>query len=138
MGDFKDEMNGLIIQEGVFLGIKQYGYWYFNKDGERVVKTVFAGVKRDSLTFDQILDLKNNKQITVKNDNRFFKSLNDLNIKIKSTFTNIKQNNDKILVGNEYLPKHINLLKSNNSILEKLGLTLFKGLKKLVKNVKNI
>ena len=30
LGDFKDELNGLVIEEGCFLGIKQYGYWYFN------------------------------------------------------------------------------------------------------------
>ena len=136
LGDFKDEMNGVMIQEGVFLGIKQYGYWYFNKEGVRVVKTVYAGVKRDSLTFEQILELKDNKEITVKNDNRFFKSLNNLNIQIKSTVTNIKQNNDKTLVGNEYLPKNINLLKTKNSIIKTLGLTLLKGLTKLVKKNK--
>ena len=32
LGDFKDELNGLIISKGIFLGIKQYCYLYFNED----------------------------------------------------------------------------------------------------------
>ena len=66
----------------------------------------------------------------------FLYYLNNLNIQIKSTVTNIKQNNDKTLVGNEYLPKNINLLKTKNSIIKTLGLTLLKGLTKLVKKNK--
>ena len=34
LGDFKDELNGLIISKGIFLGIKQYCYQYFNEGKE--------------------------------------------------------------------------------------------------------
>ena len=52
IGLMKDELKGNLISEAYFLGIKQYGYYYHDKDtNERVEKSVFAGVSRDSLTF---------------------------------------------------------------------------------------
>ena len=59
LGDFKDELDGLIIDRALFLGIKQYGFQYINNSGILTTKTVFAGVKRDSLTFDQLISLFN-------------------------------------------------------------------------------
>ena len=49
LGMFKDELNGIEIEEAIFLGIKQYGY-KFEKDGKVIEKSVFAGVPRDSLS----------------------------------------------------------------------------------------
>ena len=135
LGDFKDEMAGVIIQEGVFLGIKQYGYWFFDQEGNKVVKTVFAGVKRDSLTFEQILELKEGGQIVVLNKNRFFKSLANFSIQIKSTNTTIKQSNDKKLVNNEYLPKNIYFTRSDNSFFENLKVAVLKSYDRLVKSL---
>jgi len=67
LGDMKDELNGSIIKEAYFLGIKQYGYYYHDKDDNKITKSVFAGVSRDSLTFDEIKDIYNNKTIEKKN-----------------------------------------------------------------------
>lgn len=39
LGVMKDEMNGVIIKEALFLGVKQYGYWYIDKDRKRVEKS---------------------------------------------------------------------------------------------------
>lgn len=52
LGLMKDELNGLTIKEAYFLGIKKYGYQYYYKNNQLIKKKyVFAGVKRDSLTF---------------------------------------------------------------------------------------
>ena len=58
LGQMKDEMNGIIIQEACFVGPKKYGYWYYDKDGNRIEKSVFAGVPRNSLTFEEIRNIK--------------------------------------------------------------------------------
>lgn len=54
LGAMKDEMNGIKIEEGLFLGPKKNGYWYYDKEGKKVYASVFAGVPRNSLTFDEI------------------------------------------------------------------------------------
>jgi hypothetical protein len=54
LGQMKDEMKGIVIQEGLFLGPKKYGYWYLDINGHKVEKSVFAGVPRNSLSFDEI------------------------------------------------------------------------------------
>jgi hypothetical protein len=63
LGEMKDEMNGILIQEGLFLGPKKYGYWYFDKDGNRVNASVFSGVPRNSLTFYEIRSIFEGKTI---------------------------------------------------------------------------
>jgi hypothetical protein len=104
LGQMKDEMNGVIIEEALFLGPKKYGYWYIDKDGNKVDKSVFAGVPRDSLTFDEIKGVFIGETVIKNVDNRFYKSFNDLNIDIKNTFITIKNTTDKDLINNEYLP----------------------------------
>ena len=41
----KDELNGGV--DGYFLGIKQYGYWYLDNNGNRIDKSVFVGAGRE-------------------------------------------------------------------------------------------
>ena len=118
------------------MGIKQYGYWYLNSKGERIVKTVFAGVTRDSLTFEQIVSMLNGAEITVQNKDRFFKSLNKLTIQIKSTQTIIKQNTNKKLVNNEYLPIHIYYGVEVDNLFINLLVSVLKSYTLLVKNLK--
>jgi len=56
LGLMKDELEGKLIQEGFFLGIKQYGYWY--KDGySKIERSVFAGVSRNSLSNNEVPSL---------------------------------------------------------------------------------
>lgn len=115
LGLMKDELKGNVIKEAYFFCIKQYGYYYYDKnnDNKKITKSVFQGVKKDSLTFNEIKDIYNNKTIEKYIENRFYKSLNTLNITIKSTKLSIKKNNDKKLVNNSYIPKHINDLNHN-------------------------
>ena len=68
LGLMKDEMNGLIIKEALLLGPKQYGYWYLDKEGNMIEKSVFSGVSRDSLTFGEIIKIGiNNNYLTLIN-----------------------------------------------------------------------
>ena len=60
----------------------------------------------------------NGKEITIDNGNRFNRSLTQLSIKIKPLIINIKQNCDKSLVNNEYLPININLLDKPDTNLK--------------------
>ena len=108
LGLMKDEMNGLVIKEALFLGPKQYGYWYLDKEGNMIEKSVFSGVSRDSLTFGQLIQIHEGKTITKSIPNRFYKSFNTLNIDIKDTSITIKKNNHKVLINNHYLPININ------------------------------
>ena len=58
LGLMKDELNGLLISEAYFLGIKQYGFWYTDVNGSRIEKSVWAGVTRNSLSFNDIISLR--------------------------------------------------------------------------------
>jgi hypothetical protein len=107
LGMMKDELEGGIIREGYFLGIKQYGYRIVDKSDNSKVSTVFAGVKRNSLTFKDVIDLNAGKEILVTNDSRFYKSLNTLSISILPSKSILRRNNDKILLNNVYHPIHI-------------------------------
>jgi hypothetical protein len=57
LGQMKDEMNGVVIQEALFLGPKKYCYWYIDEVGNKVEKSIFAGVPRNSLTFEEIKNI---------------------------------------------------------------------------------
>lgn len=57
LGLMKDELKGLIIKEAYFLGIKKQGYQYVDKNNNLITKSVFAGIQRDSLTFDEVIKL---------------------------------------------------------------------------------
>ena len=57
IGLFKDELKGKTIQKVIFLGPKRYGYWFYDENNNRIEKSVYAGVERDSLTFNQIKKL---------------------------------------------------------------------------------
>lgn len=108
LGQMKDEMKGIIIKEAVFVGPKKYGYWYIDEAGNKVEKSVFAGVPRDSLSINEIKDIFMGETITKEVDNRFFKSFSNLSITIKNTKITIQNTNEKELINNNYLPIQIN------------------------------
>ena len=103
------------INEATFLGIKQQGYT-FEKDNKLIDKSVFAGIPRDSLTYEQIVELSEGKTLESTSKLRFYKSFSSLNIKIKEISVKIKRSNDKKLVGNKYMPTHVNV-RSRDSII---------------------
>jgi hypothetical protein len=133
LGQMKDEMKGVLIEEGLFLGPKKYGYWYYDDKGKKANVSVFSGVPRNSLSFEEIKSISNGNVITKNVPNRFFKSFNSLNISIKDTFLTIKNTNDKLLVNNEYLP-----IKITNGKVDLLGFLFNKFKNLIIKNINNI
>lgn len=139
LGQFKDELNGGVIEEAEFLGIKQYGYWFYDENGKRVEKSVFAGVKRDSLSFDQIKHLQKGGKIIINAKDRFYKSLLNLNISIKSLQILISKTNNKIFRDNFYFPSIINkeIRETDKEIsLLKVGKIISKNLTNRLKKIK--
>lgn len=111
IGLLKDELSGYRISEAYFLGIKQYGYYYYNSDGNIVNKSTFAGVPKNILSFYEVKAIHEGAIITKNIPTRFFKSFKDLSITIKSNIKmNLSRNNDKVLVGNDYLTIKVNKL----------------------------
>jgi len=114
LGLMKDELNGLTFKEVYFLGIKKYGYQYLDKNNNLVTKSVFAGVSRDYLSFEEIIKLSEGYTICKEIPTRFYKSLQKLSISISSTHVTISRSLEKRLVYNKYLPNHFELTNSDS------------------------
>ena len=56
IGLFKDEMDGLIINEFISKGPKRCAYWFLNNNNLRIEKSVYAGLERNSLSWKQIIN----------------------------------------------------------------------------------
>lgn len=131
LGQMKDELNGEVIKEAYFFGIKKYGYIDYNNK----VKTVFSGIPRNSLTWDDIIEISNNKTVSKKIPDQFFKFLSKLEIVIKEKNINILFNPDKILVDNNYSPIHINdIISSKNPIINYFKF-IYNKIKNLIRKV---
>jgi hypothetical protein len=125
LGLMKDELKGNIIEEAYFMGIKQYGYYYYDKydNNKKIEKSVFAGVARDSLKFNEIEEIFNGKTIEKILNVRFYKSFSNLDIVIKPCKISIKMNNKKKIINNNYIPLNINNCKhefDNRDFITKL------------------
>lgn len=121
LGYMKDELNGLIIKEAYFLGIKKYGFHYLDKDNNLITRSTFAGIQRDSLTFEEIIKLAQGSTLIKEIPLRFYKSLKNLSINIDSTHVSITRSLDKLLINNNYIPLNLVLPpKINNSFLQYL------------------
>ena len=130
LGLFKDELDGKVIKEAIFLDIKQYGYTY-NDSGKLVEKSVFAGAARDSISFKDIERLQQGATLELDVKTRFFKSLANLTIKVKTVRNSISYKPSKKLVGNKYLP--INIQETSN---QNRGLNLLlRNISKLYKKI---
>jgi hypothetical protein len=106
LGLMKDELGGGFIEKAYFLGIKKYGY----VDGKGVTHSVFSGVERNSLTWNEILDIAKGITVVKPSPARFFKNISNLNINIKNNLEiSINFNTRKKLLHNKYLPIRINI-----------------------------
>jgi hypothetical protein len=56
----------------------------FNKKNEEIVLTTFAGVKKNYLTWNQILQIVQGETVEVRSYNRFYRNFQALTVKIKN------------------------------------------------------
>jgi hypothetical protein len=106
LGQMKDELDGGFMNEIFVLGIKQYGYHY-NNQGSRINCSVFAGAPRNSINFDEFLQLSQGVTLHRELPARFNRNFGDLSITIKPASITLKANYHKKLIGNNYIPPHI-------------------------------
>lgn len=106
LGQFKDELKGNTIKKAYFLGIKKYGYI----DNNNITHSVFSGVPRNSLTWEEIELIAEGFTVIKQTPPRFYKNFNNLNINIKdSLHLSIIFKVRKRLLNNKYLPIKINI-----------------------------
>jgi hypothetical protein len=128
----KDELKGGFIRKGYFLGIKKYGYI----DNYNEIKSVFSGVKRNSLTFNEIESIANGNIVHKTISNRFYKDFKSLDITIKSSSLSIKFDTFKLLKDNIYYPIKIGISPRNKfSFYERL---IISRIKHLINRFKNL
>lgn len=137
LGQYKDELKGNIIREAYFLGPKKYGYYIniVDESGNVIRKeySVFSGVPRNSLTFEEVKTIYNGEIITKNISNRFFKSFTSLNISIKDTKISVANTNHKKLINNIYFPPVIH--NGYHGYLESV-FNKFKNM--IIRNIKKI
>lgn len=62
----KDELDGGVIEEAIFLGNKKYCYTYFYKEGVLQTKSVFSGAPRNILSINDFEKMLAGETISVK------------------------------------------------------------------------
>jgi hypothetical protein len=138
LGLMKDELNGLTIKVGYFLGVKKYGYQYLDKNNKLVTNSTFSGIERNSLNLDEIIKLSNGYKLVKEIPVRFYKSFQTLNITIDSTHVTLSRSLDKPLVNNVYLPLHLDLINSEKpsffNYLKRKLIKYIPGFRKVVKS----
>nr|YP_007475385.1 DNA polymerase [Microbotryum lychnidis-dioicae]AGE14599.1 DNA polymerase [Microbotryum lychnidis-dioicae] len=112
LGFMKDELSGKVIDKAYFLGIKQYCYTYYDHSNTLYTKSVFAGVKRDSLSLDDFKQMSKGAIMTIEGEGQtFYRNFVKHTITVSKTPTRIiKRNCDKNLsVDNNFIPPTIDL-----------------------------
>lgn len=110
LGMMKNELlkdNGIKIDEAYFLGNKKYGYTYFNKDNNKIEMSVFAGARRDTITFNEIKQISKGNIIEKTYDDVFIRSFNKMEISIKERSIKLKISTDKSILNNNYISPYI-------------------------------
>jgi hypothetical protein len=93
------------IDKACFVGIKKYGLSVTDSNGKTIESSVFAGVSRNSLSFDEVMRIQNGEIIERKIENRFEKSFDSLEIKSQKGFIlHISNKRYKTLINNSYIP----------------------------------
>ena len=127
-------MSGTLIKEAYFLGIKQYGYYYTDELGNRIEKSVFSGVPKNMIAFQEIIDLHNNKTVNKIIPLRFFRSFKNLSITIKNDVkVTLKRGNDKLLIDNIYKPLENVIPNMKLNLYDKIRNSILKFFKIYIK-----
>jgi len=94
------------IKKAYFLGIKKYVYI----DDKDVTHSVFSGVSRNTLTWNEIEQISKGLTIEISSLIKFYKNINKLNIAIKNNLEiSITLNTRKKYFNNKYLAIKINI-----------------------------
>ena len=104
LGLMKDELDGDLINQAYFLGIKRYLL-----DLGSTTKSVWAGVPKNTLSLDDFKSLLSGSKLVREYDNTFFKSMMDMTITIKSRSITLEINHDKSIVDGKYVPLNVNI-----------------------------
>ena len=100
--------NNIEINRALFLGNKKYFIEYVNTvTGELTCKSVVAGIRKNSLTFEDGLSIFNGDTIVCRKNNVFIHNNSDFTIAILDLNRSVKFNPDKSLIGNSYIPLEI-------------------------------
>jgi hypothetical protein len=103
------------IAEATFVGLKKYGLRVIDNEGNIKDSSTFAGVPKDTLTFDEVNSIHNGIPLVRKLKDRFNKSFNSLSIKTQSNVKlEVSNKRDKELINNVYIPKTVNLSEKQN------------------------
>ena len=89
--------------------------------GEVIVKSVFAGIKKNSITWDEAIDIFNGKTVIKNLTSVFFKDIKTLKVDIKNINRTIRKNNTKELINNNYLAPHIDLKTKQLDLYKRFG-----------------
>ena len=98
LGLMKDELNGSCIEYGYFLGIKQY--WLKLANGD--VKSIFTGIKKNSVTEDEINILIKGGEVEKIMKDKFFHDNFNFDISTKDITRTISLKPHKSIVANNY------------------------------------
>ncbi len=71
---------------------------------------MWAGIERDSLSFDEIRKLARGEVIKKTSKPIFFRNMTDLTLSISPVTANIKRATGKEIMNNEYKPQVVNLI----------------------------
>ena len=112
LGGLKDELKGQIISRAYFLGTKEYGYQIKYPDGSLSDHSVFAGITRHSLTFNEIERLAKGEVLYKTKPIQFNRDIKHLKIQIKEDIpVQLKKSSHKDIIDNSYITPHINQYK---------------------------
>ena len=117
LGQMKNELGkGECMKMAIFLGNKKYAYVAGDK-----TFSIFSGAKRNSLLFIDFIAMCQGEEIVKEYGDSFVRNLLSLDISIKPRKITLRRSYDKQLVGNHYIPNHINQ-EPNHLIIEKISM----------------
>lgn len=110
LGFMKNELiklNTKIIERALFLGNKKYAFQYLDDKGILNTKTVFSGISKKKLNWEDFEKMSKGEIINVTMPNVFTHNFKELSISLNERILNIRKSDSKLLINNKYFPKNI-------------------------------
>ena len=117
LGDMKNELlkfDATIIDKAYFLGNKKYGYSFTNENNKIMEMSVFAGAKKNTVSFDEVKLISEGHTIEKEYDDVFMRSFSKMEIEIKGRKVKLYLSTNKKLIDNNYI--HPQILIANNPL----------------------